>query len=151
MATKPTFWLNEVIGRQPNTDQIEAILKEYKPLIEDVITVLNKIYTANKPLLKKLAINVLDKLFILNNDGTSYTLTLNINYFIDIYNYAKTHKAAEIIDYILGTGTVEAIRSFIANADKLTIGEAIDTIINYTGLTVDEIVELAIKGGSSEK
>lgn len=129
----------------PNTDQIEDILKEYKPLIEDVITVLNKIYTANKPLLKKLAINVLDKLFILNNNGTSYTLTLNINYFIDIYNYAKTHKAAEIIDYILGTGTVEAIRSFIANADKLTIGEAIDTIINYTGLTVDEIVELVNK------
>ena len=50
-----------------------------------------------------------------------------------------------VIDYILGTGTVEAIRSFIANADKLTIGEAIDTIINYTGLTVDEIVELVNK------
>lgn len=129
----------------PDNDQIEAILEEYKPLIEDVITILNKIYRANKPLLKKLAINVLDKLFTLNNNVNSYTLTLNINYFVDIYNYAKTHTVSEITDYILGTGTYEAIGNLINNLDEITIGKAIDTITKYTGLTVEEIVALINK------
>ena len=35
MATKPTFWLNEVIGRQPNTDD-NALTKPSQAIEPDV-------------------------------------------------------------------------------------------------------------------
>lgn len=132
-------------AKLPSEEEINQILEQYKDLINDVTNVLNTVYTTNKPLLKKLAINVLDKLFILTNNGNTSSLVLNINYFIDIYNYAKNHTIVEIVDFILGENTYKNVGDFINNLDEMTVGQALDFITTHTGLTIDEVVALLNK------
>lgn len=128
----------------PTSDQIIGMLESYEEVINDVTNVLITMYNTNSSLLRKAAIEAIDKLFTLKKNNTKYTLEFNLNALVDLIDYTKDHSVSELVDYILGEGTYEALEDFAENLNKLQMKDILD-LCEYTGLSLSEIFDLLKK------
>jgi len=109
--------------------------------LDKICDALVKISTNDNYFVNKAIVYVINKLFILDTTSKQYKLSLNLNYFVDIYEYAKTHTISEVIDYATSDGAFNTIYYLVTKADKITVGDIINNI-EVTGLTLEEIITI---------
>lgn len=100
-----------------------------------------KILTNDEYLANKVVAAIIDKLFVLDNSTSEYKLSLSLNYFVEIYNYAKTHTISELVDYATKENTFANVYNYVKDLDKLTIKNILD-YVKETGLTLQEIIDI---------
>lgn len=131
-------------------DVIEAIDSD---TLKKVTNALIKISTNEDYFVNKAIVSVINKLFTLDTTSNEYKLSLNLNYFIQIYEYAKTHTISEVIDYATSEGTFNKIYNFVNGLNTLTVGDVVSKV-SETGLTLEEIITILndnVPSGSLDK
>ena len=119
-------------------DMINSIDSDTLNMISDALV---KISTNEDYFVNKAIVNVLNKLFTIDTRSNEYKLSLNLNYFQEIYEYAKTHTMSEVIDYATSEDTFSAIYDFATKLNTLTVGDIVYNI-SETGLTLEEIITI---------